>query len=61
MCNHSWAIVDKEVLPSAFEQAVEFGEVMESDNIAYTFRKKYICILECIHCGKLDKTVEINP
>ena len=55
-CRHNWEKTSKVVLPSPFEQIGSlrgFGREF--------FREKLIVILKCTLCGKLDKTVEVNP
>ncbi len=60
-CKHEWVLVDKTVLPSAYEQlkSPELLERVPCD--AVMFRKKVIVILQCKVCGKLNKTIEENP
>jgi hypothetical protein len=59
-CTHDWVIVDKTILPSAWEQIADKAQSFKSGS-AGLFEKKYICILQCNKCGALNKTVEVNP
>jgi LSD1 subclass zinc finger protein len=67
-CKHKWALIDKTVFKSAWEQAHDGGsDLMKTAAYAYTsgpafptdesyFRKKAVSILSCKRCGALDKT-----
>lgn len=63
-CKHKWKVVDKTVLPSAFEQDPEnavatiLGDKMCS---LFTYQKTVLVILTCDLCGKLRKFTETNP
>lgn len=54
-CNHVWFKVTEKTLESAYEQMGD--ELEDFAGYRWAFVKTYICILKCIHCGKLDKTV----
>ena len=59
-CKHEWEKVSETTLPCALDNLKALG--MESETY-YTsqLRKKYILVLGCKKCGKLDKTVEVTP
>lgn len=58
-CKHDWEVVCKDILPSAYEQG---GNLDGTPTFwKWILRKKFICILKCKKCGKLEKFVEINP
>ena len=59
MCKHEWKVLDKTVLPSAWEQ-LKARMSVDKGHIGL-FRKKVVVILVCKKCGKLNKTVETNP
>ena len=62
LCSHTWEKLSETTLPSAFEQFARNDHVAEANGIpAWVYRKKFILILKCTICGKLDKTVESNP
>lgn len=54
-CKHNWEIIDKEVLPAPSEGQnwKKIKGVSEE-----FFQRKYVCILQCKKCGKLNKTIE---
>lgn len=60
-CAHNWKEISKELLPSPAQQ------LKSPDLIAATlggdefYKIKVVIILACEICGKLDKTVEVNP
>lgn len=57
-CVHDWEKVSEEILPSAYEQARQDLDRFKYLNMSpEMFNKKYICILKCTKCGKLDKTI----
>ena len=58
-CRHKWSKISETTLPSAYEQLSdrEFGS---SKMPIWMFTKKYICILTCTKCGKIDKNVVEN-
>lgn len=58
-CRHEWELVDKEVLPSEFEQLAKYASKVRGNGIS--FQKKYISIFQCAKCKKLEKFVEVNP
>lgn len=63
-CKHKWEKTSETTLPSAYEQMRASGQGLErvsGPGTPVLYRKKYICILKCSLCGKLDKTVEVNP
>lgn len=61
-CKHVWVKITEVLMPSAFEQAnaVEGYTVSAIDGVGM-FTKKIVVILACEKCGKLNKTVEVNP
>lgn len=60
-CKHKWKVVDKTVLPSAFEQAKSQGlESCEGVSPSF-FTKTALVIVACEHCGKLKRFTERNP
>lgn len=59
-CNHQWEILSEKMIESPAERF----EILNDKNIAYLpwlFKSKYICILKCTKCGKLNKTIEDSP
>jgi hypothetical protein len=61
-CKHKWEKVAEEILPSAYEQLSLAGQrVKKAFPEDHMWRKKYVLVLQCTICGKLDKTVESNP
>lgn len=64
-CDHEWQIVKNVTLPSAYEQMATAEARFKFEGPPGTYRdlygKKYILVLVCKRCGKLDKTVEVNP
>jgi hypothetical protein len=58
MCKHSWEVVSEVVLDSPFEQTTKEGtknlQISQLDE--RFFQKKFILVLKCLYCGKLDKT-----
>jgi hypothetical protein len=59
-CKHKWEKIAEQTLPSGYEQMKDKINNLEGGSILL-FYKKYICILQCSKCGKLDKTIESNP
>lgn len=58
-CKHEWIKITEKTLESPCEQ---MGDLKSLKGFAPEFfEKKYICILQCKLCGKLDKTIESNP
>ena len=57
-CKHEWIKQSEVTLPSAFEQITESFAESIRDASAIMFQKKYILVLSCKKCGKLDKTIE---
>ena len=61
-CLHNWVVLKEERMPSPVEINKLNDMQLTGANIpSWYFRKKYICILKCTKCGKLDKTIEENP
>jgi len=63
-CGHDFEIIDKTILPSAFEQIWEVNKQsteMEFEAPPGFYRKKLIILLKCKKCSKLLRIVEINP
>jgi hypothetical protein len=62
MCKHDWIVLERTILPSAYEQMnkPKLANGLKGD-ITPFFQKKIIIILSCNRCGKLHKTVESNP
>jgi len=56
-CKHDWDQVVKEVVPAPITNLHGSWGTMPS----YMFQVKVIFILKCKKCGKLDKTVVVNP
>lgn len=60
-CKHEWEVLDKTVLPSAFEQMKEDPmEVSGADTAAF-FQKTVSLVVSCKKCGKLEHFVTVNP
>ena len=59
-CTHDWEIVAEKTMESPAEVAKSVGLHAQS---AYDdhFQRKYILVLKCVKCGKLDKTIIENP
>ena len=57
-CKHEWDKVAETTLESAYEQMKD--NVKDFTEYRWAFVKTYICILKCIQCGKLDKTIVQN-
>ena len=67
-CKHKWELLDKTVLPSAYEQmaAINPGfktitKTKSTQDTISVFQKKAIIICVCKECGKLYQSVEVNP
>ncbi len=62
-CKHKWKLIDKTILPSAYEQMTKnnFTELKcRSSNPEY-FQKKVILVFQCENCPKMRQIVEVNP
>lgn len=63
-CKHKWELIDKIILPSAYEQMTDKHNLTkvkcEAHNPAY-FQKKVVYIFQCANCSKIQKIVEANP
>ena len=57
-CKHNWIVLDKTVLPSAYEQVIKAQpDYRHTQAIPLmSFRKKVIIIMVCETCGKM-KTI----
>jgi hypothetical protein len=60
-CKHDWEIVKEITLPSLMDSMLQFKKdnglkvsSLEGNDFSL-FRRKYILILKCKHCGELDK------
>jgi len=57
-CKHEWEVKDKTILESPYEQLSNGGRTIEMEGVPpATFKKKYICIMTCKKCGKINKTI----
>lgn len=63
-CKHKWEMIDKTILPSAYEQITEEHNVknIKTADLEY-FQKKLVYIFQCTNpdCKKIRKIVETNP
>lgn len=61
-CKHNWELIDKTILPSAYEQLAEKHtmENIQAGSVTL-FRKKIIYIFQCTDCKKIREIVEVNP
>lgn len=60
-CKHDDEMIDKTVLPSAFEQSLK-EKVKELTNMPHSALKgKVVYILKCKKCKRIKKLVETNP
>jgi hypothetical protein len=57
-CCHSWNIIKEHTLPSAVKSMYDMGQVPKGRVGTEMFAETYILILECAHCGALDKTIQ---
>jgi hypothetical protein len=63
-CKHQWEVLDKTVLPSAWEQTTKIGKFpdgLSERGMLIAHRKKLVVICSCTLCGKIKKFVEENP
>ena len=61
-CKHKWKVIDKTVLPSAFEQTDSAKKLgIEGIPGVLFYRKLIQVIIACERCGKLRKFTETNP
>ena len=58
-CKHKWKLMDKTILPSGYEQ-LDAATSLKGNSLVL-LRKKVVVILVCTECGKLNKTIEVNP
>lgn len=56
-CKHTWEIKDKTITESAIEMLKRI-ELVPKESFGFMFKKKYITIMTCSKCGKIDKTIE---
>ena len=63
LCKHTWEVLDKTILESAYEQMRASNQVLQSCEFdgGRFFVKKLILVCQCNKCGKINKTVESNP
>ena len=62
VCKHDWKVLDKTVLPSAFEQASLGQKVKSMDNVRpIMFEKSVQVIVVCTKCGKKSAYFNRNP
>ncbi len=55
-CKHEWKIMTEITTKAAYEM---LGEVTSMEGASqWLFDRKYICILQCNKCGRLNKTIE---
>jgi len=60
-CKHKWKIITEKILESPKEQIGSFGSDWTINYDNSFFRKKYILVLQCKRCGKLEKIITTNP
>jgi|TARA_R110000744_G_scaffold319418_3_gene425717 hypothetical protein len=62
-CAHQWAVIDKTVMESAFEQheKTRAGNKFTADTTLLMFKKKVLLVCGCSICGKLQRFTETNP
>ncbi len=62
LCDHDFEIIDKMLLPSAFEQVTESGGSLKiKETRVDIFAKKLVIVLKCSSCNRIDTIVETNP
>lgn len=52
-CRHDWEVLDKETLPSGFEQMHRAGIYEVEGAPVSLFRKTHVVTLACKKCGKV--------
>jgi len=57
-CDHDWVIVTEKTIDSPIERMTNKPTRMEGAGAEDLAKGTYICILKCIKCGKLNKTIE---
>ncbi len=61
-CRHDWKVVDKTILPSAFQQLAEANrspETLEGLTPSF-FRTEVFVIVACSKCGKKDSHCKVS-
>jgi len=56
-----WNIIKEHTIPSAIASMAGRGQQPKGEVSNVMLAEKYILILECAHCGQIDKTIEITP
>ncbi len=59
-CKHEWKVLDKTILPSAYEQLGEKATGIGTMPV-WVFQKKVVLTTTCSKCGKMVKLIETNP
>ena len=59
-CKHEWRIITETTIDSPMERYKKLtaNAIKVEGCPQYIFCGRYICILQCIYCGKLNKTIE---
>lgn len=60
-CVHEWEKVSDVVLQSAYEDFMKGGNLAHVSAPYTVFSRKHILVLKCEKCGKIWKSVEVNP
>jgi hypothetical protein len=58
-CKHDWKVIINQKELSQYEKMMQSTKNFSAERLSPSFFKgKRIIILQCVKCGKLDKTIE---
>ena len=57
-CKHEWKIITEQTIESFVERMGKNKGVKEFNYPSSALKGSYICILQCVKCGKINKTIE---